>query len=213
MTSTFWDKRARKYDKDVSRRDADFNKTITAIKAVLSGDDRVLDVGCATGEHSVALSPFVAHIHGIDYSPKMIQLARAKSTSADRQNTQFFAIDVFHPSLEDESYTLVLALSVLHLVDDVVATLRKLYSLISPGGALIVQAPCLGERPMLAKTLISFAQIIGIAPKIHSFKYPALEEKVSDAGFSVATASIWDREKAMYWIIARKADVGMKNRI
>lgn len=46
---------------------------------LLSQHTRVLDVGCGIGRMAVALSPHVAHVDGIDISPKMVAAAERRT--------------------------------------------------------------------------------------------------------------------------------------
>ena len=44
-------------------------------KAKLNKDINVLDVGCGGGAYSIALASKVKNVVGVDFSPKMIELA------------------------------------------------------------------------------------------------------------------------------------------
>ena len=72
MTAKFWDKRAQKYNDEIEKHDAAYLQTIESAKSLLSRSDVVLDLGCASGEFSVDIAPYVRSVHGIDTSTKMI---------------------------------------------------------------------------------------------------------------------------------------------
>ena len=44
-------------------------------KVKLNNDINVLDVGCGGGAYSIALASKVKNVVGVDFSPKMIELA------------------------------------------------------------------------------------------------------------------------------------------
>ena len=161
MTAKFWDRRADKYDADIRNHDTLYERTISAVAEILSSEDIVLDVGCGSGEHSVDLATTVQSVHSIDTSSRMIALARDKAIAAEVANMQFDTIDVRDRQINGNTYSAALALNVLHLVEDVEATLERLRDLLLPQGLLISQTPCLGERGWLFRLLIGLLQAVG----------------------------------------------------
>ena len=55
--------------------------------------DVVLDLGCGNGHHLLALGPEIARGIGIDVSPGMIELARARLASSPQKANLAFAVD------------------------------------------------------------------------------------------------------------------------
>ena len=123
MTAEFWNRRASKYDARV--RDGDYRRTLESTLQFIGDGDAVLDVGCGSGEYSLDLAPKVLTVHGIDTSTKMIDLALEKARKAAVANVQFSAKDVLDRQLDGTSYSAIVALNVLHLVDDVGDSLRR----------------------------------------------------------------------------------------
>ena len=203
MTARFWDRRADKYDADIRNHDTLYDRTISAVAEILSSEDIVLDVGCGSGEHSVDLATTVQSVHSIDTSSTMIALARDKAMAAGVANMQFDTIDVLE--INGKTYSAALALNVLHLVEDVEATLERLRDLLLPKGLLISQTPCLGERGWLFRLLIGLLQAVGLAPSIHRLTTARLEHSMSASGFEVIASDVWDRKTATRWIVARRA--------
>jgi SAM-dependent methyltransferase len=57
---------------------AEAGQVADVIRAALPGAVSLLDVGCGTGEHLAALSEKFPHVEGVDISPAMATVARAK---------------------------------------------------------------------------------------------------------------------------------------
>ncbi|MEO6519425.1 MAG: class I SAM-dependent methyltransferase [Pseudoxanthomonas sp.] len=105
--------------------------------------DVVLELGCASGEHTLLLAPMVARAIGLDFSPDAIRLARA---AALRQSSraQFLQGDVAHLSaFADASIDKVLALDLVeHIADDVLRKmLQETWRVLAPGGRLVIYTP------------------------------------------------------------------------
>jgi 2-polyprenyl-3-methyl-5-hydroxy-6-metoxy-1,4-benzoquinol methylase len=202
MTSTFWDKQAQHFDDHINYpRHAE---TIEHIKPMLSVSDMVLDFGCASGETSVDIAPYVQKVHGIDLSAKMIELATQKAHKRQLKNVSFDQMNIFDQRLASSSYSVVIAFNIFHLLTDVPNTLARLNDLLSPGGLLISQTPCLGEKRLLFNLFLNPAQKLGLVPAIRSFTTAELELFLSNSSFEIIETERWDKETAVQWIVARK---------
>lgn len=62
-------------------------------KIDLSPDMSVLDVGCGAGAYSIALAPRVGKAVGVDFSPKMIELAKDLAAKTGISNAEFYQCD------------------------------------------------------------------------------------------------------------------------
>lgn len=213
MTTSFWDKQARKYDDAVKKHDAVYDRTIADVKSLLSTADVVLDLGCASGEYSLEIAPFVQRVHGIDTSTNMIVLATKKASDRSMDNVTFARAGVFDRSLDAHRYTAVLAFSVLHLVEDIRSVLRRVYELLPTGGLFISQTPCLSESRFVFKLFVGLAQKVKIAPPMLSVTAQELKAAIVGAGFDIAESEVWDRTRAIHWIVARKQQADSQNRV
>ena len=204
MAAEFWDRRARKYNDAIERHDAVYLQTIRSTKSLLSSSDVVLDLGCATGEYSLDISPSVRHVHGVDTSTSMIAMAMKKASDRSAGNVSFCPTDLFDQSLDARGCTAVLAFSILHLVEDIHTVLGRVNALLPTGGLLISETPCFGERGLLFRVFLAFAQKMKIAPPVHLLTVPELEAAIANAGFAIAESRDWDPQNAVHWIVARK---------
>ena len=105
--------------------------------------DVVLELGCASGEHTLQLAPMVRRAIGLDFSPAAIRLARE---AAERQSStaEFVLGDVSDlSSFADASIDKVLALDLVEHVPDAVlrAMLQETWRVLAPGGRLVVYTP------------------------------------------------------------------------
>jgi len=204
QSEKFWDKRSKRYDKNIKKHDSLYEKTIDSTKSLLTKSDVVLDFACASGEMSLDIAPHVKEVHGIDLSLKMIELADQKVHDLQVDNIKFNQIDLFDQRLESNSFSAILAFNIFHLVDDAPKVLARLNDLMAPGGLLISQTPCLGERGRFFKSMINLAQKLGLAPTIRSLRIPELESLVSGNNFEIFETKIWDEKFSVQWIVARK---------
>ncbi len=204
MKATFWDKRSKHYDDNVKKHDSLYEKAIDSTKSLLTNSDVVLDFACASGEMSLDLVPHVQRVHGIDTSVKMIELANQKARDRQVDNIIFNQIDIFDQRLESHPFSAIIAFGIFHLLNDAPRVLARLNDLLSTGGLLISQTPCLGERSWIFRSCIRLAQRVGLAPLIISLTIAELESPVSSSNFEILETEIWDEKNAVQWIVARK---------
>ena len=97
---------------------------------------RALDVGCGDGVVARALAARGIHVLGIDVSPGMIELARARSPRS--LPIEYQQVDVMSADLSLDRFDVVVSVAVLHhLPLDVIVP--RLASLVAPGGTLLLQ--------------------------------------------------------------------------
>jgi 2-polyprenyl-3-methyl-5-hydroxy-6-metoxy-1,4-benzoquinol methylase len=92
----------------------------------------ILDVGCGSGRFGLALARRGVVVHGIDFAPQMISLARELAAGAGVSNLATFdAVDFLTWSKGDVGrYDLGIAMGVLDYVDDPVAIVSATASLV-----------------------------------------------------------------------------------
>lgn len=105
--------------------------------------DVVLDLGCGNGHHLLTLGPEVARGIGIDISPGMIELARARLRSSPRQANLTFEVDNADELKEiaDESVDLAICIGAVEHMLDKRAVLASIYKVLKFGGRFFCLAP------------------------------------------------------------------------
>jgi 2-polyprenyl-6-hydroxyphenyl methylase/3-demethylubiquinone-9 3-methyltransferase len=105
--------------------------------------DVVLDVGCGNGHHLLALGPEVARGIGIDVSPGMIELARARLRSSPRSGNLTFEVDDAEElkGIADQSIDLAICIGAFEHMLDKQAVLASIYRVLKFGGRFFCLAP------------------------------------------------------------------------
>lgn len=119
---------------------ADESDVESAILTLLSGRrfDAHLDIGTGTGRILEVLSPQAERSLGVDLSPEMLALARARITEAGLRRAQVRLADLFELPVEDASFDLVTIHQVLHFLDDPARAVSEATRALKPGGTLLI---------------------------------------------------------------------------
>ncbi|MBK3574105.1 class I SAM-dependent methyltransferase [Streptomyces sp. MBT65] len=95
----------------------------------------VLDLGCGTGTLSLLAAEQGHRVTGVDLSPAMIDLARAKLAGRD---AAFLIGDAAAPPVGEQRFDVVLVRHVLWTLPDPARVLRHWCDLLRPGGRLVL---------------------------------------------------------------------------
>ncbi|MCM8556660.1 class I SAM-dependent methyltransferase [Sphingomicrobium sediminis] len=199
----FWDKVAPRYARQPVRDERAYARKLDYISQLLNRHDKLLEIGCGTGSTALILSPHVAAYLATDVSNEMIEIARSKQADSDPCNLTF-SCAVAHEIVARDHFDVILASSLLHLIDDVPALLGAVRQQLKPGGLFISKTPCIGETNFLVRMLLPAMELLGIAPRINVFKKIALIEAIETAGFAVEHQLCFDKEMRSPLIVARK---------
>ncbi len=181
----FWNETAKRYArKPVENPDA-FERKIEITNALMRPQDVVLDIGCGTGSLALRLAPSAAHVHGLDLSSEMIRIARDKARDQHVENVTFHIgpFDESFAAFEDGSLGGICAYSLLHLVEDRAAALRRVHRLLRPGGFFVSSTACLGESWVPYRPVLAVMRWLGKAPYAAVFSKSTLADEVRHAGF------------------------------
>ena len=99
---------------------------------------RVADLGCGTGTGtlSVLLAENGFQVEGVDFSPRMVELAERKAAGV--QGVRVTQGDAFEPPLRAASYDVILCRHVLWAMPDPAVALARWIRLLAPGGRLVL---------------------------------------------------------------------------
>jgi SAM-dependent methyltransferase len=105
--------------------------------------DVVLDLGCGNGHHLLALGPEIACGIGIDVSPGMIELARARLRNSPCRTNLEFAVDDAEElnAIADQSIDLAICIGAFEHMPDKRAVLASVYRVLKFGGRFVCLTP------------------------------------------------------------------------
>lgn len=201
----FWDRQANDFINHEKNTQLDKNKDFITTLKYLDRDDIVLDYGCATGIISNALSDRVKEIHAIDISSKMIEIARNKADELDIDNVTYTHATIFDERYKDESFNVILAFRILHMLEDINSIVSRIHGLLKPGGTFISVSACMGDQKTPLSILLYLASRLKIVPQhINLFKLPELQSIITNTGFDIVEYEKMDDKVPHYCIVARK---------
>ncbi len=108
------------------------------LKTSLSGNGKVLDVGCGNGNISIYLGSLGYNVRGVDISEKAINNARNNNPYP---HVKFDAVSAEQLSAEKSHYNAIICSEVLEHLDNPKQLLDTLYNLLEDDGVLIVTVP------------------------------------------------------------------------
>lgn len=201
----FWDKIAKRYADGPVRDEESYQAKLAKTREYFTPDAEVVELACGTGTTAIQHAPYVHHILATDISPNMIAICKERAAAAGTTNVTFECDGIDDLQIPAGSVDVVMMHSILHLVRDVPATLRRGYDMLKPGGVLVSSTSCVAEAPWYWHVLIPVMGFIGQAPFVNRFTQEELEKYFTDAGFTLEHVWRPSRDKAAF-IIGRKPD-------
>lgn len=122
----------------------------------------MLDCAAGTGELSLAAAKNAESVVCTDLSEKMLKNARRKAGFFGADNISFETRNIFDLKDPDNTYDIVIAGNVLHLLKNPQGAVMELYRVLKPGGKLLLPTFTAKNR---GKLLIKLYKVIGFDPE------------------------------------------------
>lgn len=184
-SSKFWDKLARKYAADPIKNQEAYQAKLDITQSYFLPDTQLFEFGCGTGSTAIHHAPHVASVLATDISKEMLAIARERKAEAGVENIRFEHWNIETDSVTEDTFDVIMAHSILHLVNDLAAALEKVNALTKPGGVFISSTVCLGDWNFIFRLLLPVMQIIGKAPHVSFLKRDELRTAIEKAGFEI----------------------------
>jgi ubiquinone/menaquinone biosynthesis C-methylase UbiE len=98
----------------------------------------LLDLGTGTGRMLELLTPLANRAVGVDQSPQMLSIARARLEKAALRNVSLRQGDIYALPVEHDFYDLAIIHQVLHYLDDPGRAIREAARMLRPCGRLLI---------------------------------------------------------------------------
>lgn len=201
----FWDRFAARYSRTPVPDEAIYQQKLETTQQYFTPEMEVLEIGCGTGSTAIVHAPHVKHIRAVDISQRMLEIAKDKATSEGIENITFEQASLDELEVEEESVDVILCLSILHLLEDRDAALRKLFKMLKPNGMLVSSTTCLGDNMGFFKVVGPLGYRLGVIPLLRVFTSDELKESIENTGFTIDHEWLPGKGKAIF-IIAQKPE-------
>jgi trans-aconitate methyltransferase len=168
-----------------------YGESVLELLDVKAGE-RILDLGCGTGDLSKQIQEHGAEVIGIDASPEMIAKAKGKYPDVD-----FSVADAmsFH---FDEPFDAVFTNATLHWIKNADAVIRNAYNSLKPGGRFVGEFGGKGNMQVMiaATTAVLKKHDYLRSEDINPWYFPSVAEyaaKLEAHGFRVTFMAHFDR--------------------
>ena len=184
-TQKFWDKIAPKYAQKPVPDEAVYATKLRLTQEKMTPGMQVLEIGCGTGTTALHHAPKVRSILATDVSSGMLDIARQKASEQGITNVRFQCAAVDELQLQPGSFDLIMAHSLLHLLDDMEAVVRDMYTALKPGGWFISSTVCMGDKLSFFKWIAPLGHWLELMPILNIFTRDQLRSAMTDAGFEI----------------------------
>ena len=158
---TFWDKFAFLYDLGQALNYKVLKGFEKATEMLVPEGALVLDTAAGTGRLTFAAAKKAEKVVSTDLSMPMLNEARKKAAKYKVENVEFEVRDIFNLKDNNETYDVVMAGNVLHLLDEPEKAVEELWRVTKKGGKLLLTTYVLGEK---FSVLLKLYKMLGFNP-------------------------------------------------
>lgn len=204
-SSRFWDRTATSYSRMPIADQPSYERKLEITRSYFRADMELLEIGCGTGSTAILHAPYVRHIHAVDISPKMLGIARNKAKSQGIGNISFEQARISGLEMPEASYDMVLAMSILHLLEDRESVIGRVHRALRAGGLFVSSTACLNEvlKYRLLRPILPIGRWAGLLPLVRFFGRADLRRSIEEAGFVIEHDWQPAPDKAVF-MVARK---------
>jgi len=200
----FWDRIARRYSKSAVQDKEGYHKTLDDTRKFLKREAAVLEIGCGTGTTALKLADSVNAMTATDISSNMIAIAKEKAEEQKVQNVNFLQSTLFDEKLKKESFDVILAFNLIHLLEDAQGAMKRINELLKPGGLFISKTSCLSEKSRLWPILALIMGKVLRVGNIQCFTIAELKEFMASEGFEIIDTHTYFPKPLRLFAVARK---------
>lgn len=160
----FWDKFARFYDAAEMLNGNVYGEMCETTRRLVPKGVRVLECAAGTGELSLAAAAKAKSVLCTDNSAKMLDEARRKAANRGVKNIEFERMNIFNIDAPDESFDVVIAGNVLHLLNAPENAVKELCRVTKRGGRVLLPTFMTRESSAISGALLTVYKKLGFSP-------------------------------------------------
>ena len=195
---TFWDFCSPIYD-FAQKRNVNYDEWNESIVKYIDTGSTVLELAGGTGEISVRVSLKAQKVLCTDLSAKMLKVARTKARNIS--NISFETADLYSLSYEDNSFDIVIASQVLHLLDNPKKAIDEIKRVAKD--KIILPVCLLKDVKGVARLQIGLWKLLGFNPK-YVFNKESYIDFVESYGLEVSDTIVIDGSMPIIVVVCKK---------
>ena len=183
----FWDKVSGVYDlfENIYNKSV-YQSTGESVAKYIKNTDTVLECACGTGAISIFIAPVCKELLATDYSVGMLKQAKKKLKNYD--NIEYKMEDITDIEAEDNTFDVVVAGNVIHLLPDPQRAMKELTRVCKDGGRLVIPTYINGDEGT-NKLAVKFLEKLGASFKCQ-FDAESYEKFFEDMGYKNVTYEV-----------------------
>lgn len=181
----FWNKFASHYDTFIKKTvDKTYQLVLENIDLELNKNCRVLEIGTGTGIIPFSICSKVSSVIATDISQEMIRIAKQKQKECEVKNIDFQVQDCYKLELPDNSFDIVIASNVLHLLYEPEKPLNEVKRVMKENGIFIAPTFCVGEK-MKSKIISTVAGFFSGFKIVNKWRFNEFKDLLTKNGFII----------------------------
>lgn len=179
----FWDKVSGLYDlfENIYNKSV-YRSTGETVAKYIKETDKVLECACGTGAISIYIAPVCSKLFASDYSTGMLKQAEKKLKVFN--NVELGKVDITDIEAKDDSFDVVVAGNVIHLLPDPQKAMKELARVCKDGGKVIIPTYINGDEGT-NKLAVKFLEKLGAGFK-RQFDADSYEKFFKEMGYEAA---------------------------
>ena len=178
----FWNRTAFAYDAAMRSGEKGLQEAASYVASFARKTDVVLDAACGTGAFACALAPAAGFVAACDYAPNMVKRTQIKVARQGLDNVACGVGDILDLNFADESFDLVVAGNVLHLLNDPRRAVRELVRVTRRSGLIAI--PNYVNAEALDRRFLHLIEVAGFAAQ-HEWDERGFLKFLKKAGLEV----------------------------
>ncbi|PID94218.1 MAG: methyltransferase type 11 [Bacteroidetes bacterium] len=209
MTSDkqFWGSKAKAYDRIITLLSHKGYRLIYEfIKAPLTKEMQVLEVGTGTGLIAKKIADRVQHVEATDFSEEMIATAQK---TAYPSNIHFSCANIFKLPFDNQTFDVVVASNMLHIIPEPEKAMTEIKRVLKPNGLLIAPTFLWKELRFFGK-IQRFFMLLKRFPLKTEWNEETFKSFITDNGFTITKFEIINLSFAIGCVTATLKDKSYK---
>lgn len=202
METNYWDIKAKDYDTHTKKSKNAYEKIIELTKNEINNSETLLDIGTGTGTIPIRLADYIDRIVATDYSEEMINVAKSKIRGANINNIDFQIADCNNLDFNDESFDIILAANLIHLLDKPEQFLNSIKKFLKEDGKLIL--PTFMHNQNILTRIISRVMKSKGHPITTKFDSKSMANFIVKCGYKVDKQILLPSMMPMLFLVATK---------